>query len=133
MYDLSVIIPARHEMFLARTVENILKNKRGKTEVIVGLDGEWADPPLTDHPDLTILYYGESIGQRAIINQCVKLSKAKYVMKIDAHCVVDEGFDVKMMSEMKDNYTMIPVLYNLYGFDWVCPDGHKRYQSPSGS
>ena len=131
-YDLSVIVPARSEMFLSRTVENILKNKRGKTEIIVGLDGEWSDPPLADHPDLTILYYGESIGQRAITNQCVRLSKAKYVMKIDAHCVVDEGFDVKMMSEMKDNYTMIPVLYNLYGFDWVCPDGHKRYQSPSG-
>ncbi len=131
-YDLSVVIPARSEMFLSRTVENILKNKRGNTEIIVGCDGTWPDPPLQDHPDLTILYYSQSIGQRAITNQCVKLSKAKYIMKIDAHCVVDEGFDVKMMSEMKDDYTMIPVLYNLYGFDWVCPDGHKRYQSPSG-
>jgi len=132
MYDLSVIIPARCEMFLSLTVDEILKNKRGKTEVIVGLDGEWSDPPLKDHPDLTILYYSESIGQRAITNQCVKLSKSKYIMKIDAHCAVDEGFDVKMMSKMKDNYTMIPAMYNLYGFDWVCPEGHKRYQGPSG-
>ena len=56
-YDLSILIPARNEMFLARTVENILANKRGRTEVIVGLDGEWADPPVADHPDLTIVYY----------------------------------------------------------------------------
>ena len=132
MYDLSVIIPARSEMFLSLTVDEIVKNIRGKTEVIIGLDGEWADPPVKDYPNVTILYYPESIGQRAITNQCVKLSKAKYVMKIDAHCTVDEGFDVKMISEMKDNYTMIPAMYNLYGFDWVCPSGHKRYQGPSG-
>lgn len=132
MYDLSVVIPARSEQFLSLTVEDILKQKRGKTEVIVGLDGEWADPPLNDHPDLTILYYGKSIGQRAITNQCVKLSHAKYIMKIDAHCRVDEGFDVKMMSEMKDNYTMIPVMYNLHAFDWVCDTcGNRTYQSPT--
>ena len=130
--DLSVIIPARHEMFLSRTVDELIKNKRGKTEVIVGLDGEWADPPIKDHPDVTILYFGESIGQRAITNRCVSLSKAKYIMKVDAHCAFDEGFDVKMMNEMKDNYTMIPAMYNLHGFDWVCPDGHRRYQGPSG-
>ena len=131
-YDLTVIIPSRLEMFLSRTVDELLKNKRGKTEIIVGLDGEFADPPVVDHEDVTILYYGESIGQRAMSNKCAKLSKAKYIMKIDAHCTVDEGFDVKMMSEMKDDYTMIPVLYNLHGFDWVCEKGHRRYQGPSG-
>lgn len=131
-YDLSVVIPARSEMFVDRTVEELVKNKRGKTEVIIGLDGEWADPPISDHEDVTILYYGESIGQRAITNQCVRLSKAKYIMKVDAHCAFDEGFDVKMMKEMKHHYTMIPAMYNLHGFDWVCPKGHRRYQSPSG-
>jgi len=33
-YDLSILIPARNEMFLARTIEDILKNSEGKTEVI---------------------------------------------------------------------------------------------------
>lgn len=130
-YDLSVVIPARNEMFLAKTVESLLKTKQGKTEIIIGLDGEWANPPIEDHPDITILYYPESIGQRAITNQCVRLSKAKYIMKVDAHCAFDEGFDIKMMSEMKDNYTMIPVMYNLHGFDWVCKCGHRIYQGPT--
>ena len=131
-YDLSVVIPARNEMFLARTVADILNQKRGNTEVIVGLDGQWADPPLEDHPDLTILYYPQSIGQRALTNQCVRLSKAKYIMKIDAHCTVDEGFDVKMMQDMKENYTMIPVMYNLHAFDWMCPKcGNRTYQGPT--
>lgn len=131
-YDLSIVIPARNEMFLSRTVSDLVAMKRGKTEILVGLDGEWADPPIEDHKDVTVVYYPEPLGQRAISNRLVKLSKAKYIMKIDAHCTVDEGFDVKMMSEMKDNYTMIPTMYNLHGFDWVCKNGHRRYQSPSG-
>lgn len=131
-YDLSVIIPARREMFLARTVESILKAKNKCTEIIVVLDGEWSDPPITDHPDLTILYFGESIGQRAATNQGVRLSKAKYVMKIDAHCEIDKDFDIKMMSEMKDNYTMIPTMYNLHAFDWLCTKcKHRIYQGPT--
>lgn len=132
MYDLSILIPARNEMFLSRTVEDILKNKRGKTEILIGLDGLWADPPIPDHPDVTILYYPESIGQRALTNQLARLSSAKYVMKVDGHCAFDEGFDVKLISEMKDHYTMVPTMYNLHAFDWVCQSCEDRhYQGPT--
>jgi hypothetical protein len=92
----------------------------------VALDGAWSEPGLTDAPNLTIVYFPESIGQRAATNQAARLSQAKYVMKIDAHCVVDEGFDVKMMEDMQDNYTMIPTLYNLHAFDWVCIGNNPR-------
>lgn len=132
MYDLSVLIPARNEMFLSRTVDEVIKSKRGKTEVIIGLDEKWANPPIKDHPDITIIHYPESIGQRAITNRCASLSKAKYVMKVDAHCAFDEGFDVKMMKLMQDNYTMTPIMYNLHAFDWLCTKcGHRIYQSPT--
>lgn len=131
-YDLSVVIPARHEEFLNQTIQDILKNKRGKTQIIVGLDGEWPMTPIETHPDVVVLFVPESIGQRAITNQCVRLSKAKYIMKADAHLAFDEGFDVKMMSLMQDHYTMIPVMRNLHVFDWVCSEGHRRYQGPSG-
>jgi glycosyltransferase involved in cell wall biosynthesis len=130
--DLSIMIPARNEMFLAKTVEDILSNIEGDTEVIVILDGEWADPPIEDHPKVTIIHHSQSIGQRAATNEAVRLSTAKYVMKVDAHCAFDKGFDVKMMKEMQDNWTMIPVMRNLHAFDWVCPEGHRRYQGPSG-
>lgn len=134
MYDLSVVIPSRNEEFLSITVENILKNIRGNTEVIVILDGYWADPGVPDAKNVTVIYNHEAVGQRAAQNQAVRISKAKYVMKIDAHCAVDEGFDVKMMAEMHDDWTMVPVLYNLHMFDWLCPDGHRLYQddTPSG-
>lgn len=132
--DLSILIPARNEIYLARTVENILENIRGNTEILIGLDGAWADPPIVDDPRVTILYHNESAGQRGITNDLCRLSKAKYVMKIDAHCKVDEGFDVKMIEAMKghDDWTMIPALYNLHAFNWRCRKcGNEWYQSPT--
>lgn len=130
-YDLSILIPSRNEEFLSLTVENILKQKRGNTEILIGLDGQWSNPGIEDHPDITILYYPESIGQRAMTNQLCRLSQAKYVAKVDAHCCFDEGFDIKLMEDMQDDITMVPVMTNLHAFDWVCPNGHRRYQSPT--
>lgn len=132
MFDLSILIPARNEMFTARTVQDIIEKKRGKTEVIVGLDGQWSEPGLEDHPDVKIIYVSQSIGQRAMTNKLCRLSQAKYVMKVDAHCAFDEGFDIKLMADMQDDWTAVPTMKNLHAFDWVCPDGHRRYQGPSG-
>src|SRR5438067_11090055 len=102
-YDLSILIPSRNEIFISNTIENILENIEGNTEIITVLDGAWAEPPIDDHPRLTIIHHSQSSGQRAATNEAAKLSKAKYVMKCDDHCAFDKGFDVKMMAEMHDD------------------------------
>lgn len=131
-YDLSVIITARNEEFLSRTVDGVLKNRRGNTEIIVVLDGAWANPPLVDHPDVTVIHHSESIGQRAAINEAIKLSTAKFIMKLDAHCIVDEGFDVKLMADCEYDWTVVPRMYNVHAFDWVCTScKFRKYQSPT--
>ena len=122
-------------MFLAKTVEDILAHIEGNTEILVGLDGKWADSAVSDNKRITIVYYPEAIGQRAMSNRLTEISTAKYIMKVDAHCSFDQGFDVKMMrafEELGDNVTMVPIMRNLHAFNWVCPDGHIRYQGPSG-
>ncbi len=134
-YDIAILIPSRNEEFLSETMEDILSNIRGNTEILVGLDGQWAVKPISQHERVTILYEPESIGQRAIINKLCRLTSAKYIMKTDAHCAFDEGFDVKMLKAFKevgDDVTMVPVMKNLHVFNWVCKNGHKRYQGPSG-
>lgn len=134
-YDISICLPCRNEMFLKNTVEDILKNRRGKTEIIIGLDGAMANPEVENHKDVRMIYFKDSIGQRQITDKCVELSNAKYIIKADGHCAFDEGFDVKMLEAFKktgDNVAMVPVMRNLHAFNWVCPDGHRRYQSPSG-
>jgi hypothetical protein len=131
-YDLSILIPSRNEMFLKNTIEDILKNKRGNTEIIIGLDGLWADPVIPQHPDVSIIYYPESIGQRAISNRCARISNAKYIMKCDAHCSFAEGFDTTLMENMEDNWTVVPTMRNLWAFDWKCKKcGLRTYQGPT--
>jgi len=119
-------------MFLSRTVQDILAHAEGGTEVIAVLDGPSPYEPPPDDPRLHVVQLEESIGQRAATNLAARMSEAKYVMKLDAHCSVSQGFDVAMMADMQPDWTMIPTMYNLHAFDWVCANGHRRYQGPSG-
>jgi len=131
MKDLSILIPARNEQWLNLTVDDILKNIEADTEIIVVLDGAWADPGLPQNERLTVVYMPVSIGQRAATNLACKISNAKYVMKVDAHCSFDKGFDKKLIQGMQDNWTVVPAMKNLHVFDWVCACGHRRYQGPT--
>lgn len=131
-YDLSVLIPARNEQFLGITVQDVLDHSTEKTEVIVVLDGQWPLSPLPVHPRVTVVYLPVSIGQRAATNLACRLSKAKYVMKLDAHCSMGPEFDRILMEDIQDDWVILPKMYNLHAFDWVCPNGHRRYQGPSG-
>lgn len=131
--DLSILIPAKNEEFLGITIKHVLDKIRGNTEIIAVLDGyETKVPEISSDPRLTVIVNHKSLGQRGATNQACLLSKAKYIMKLDAHCAVDEGFDVKLMKDMQDDWTVVPLMKNLHAFDWVCEDGHRRYQGPSG-
>lgn len=132
MTDLSILIPARNEMFLNKTVLDILEHAKSDFEIIVVLDGQWAEPPIDMHPRVTIIYHPESVGQRAAVNEAARISKGKYIMKVDAHCAFDDGFDVKLLEDMQPDWTMIPVMKNLHAFDWVCKECKNRtYQGPT--
>src|SRR3990167_9034430 len=147
--DLTVLIPARSEEFLGRTIQDILEHIEANTEIIVNLDGYLPNPPLPKDPRVTVIYHPIAVGQRAGTNYCAKIAKGRYVMKSDAHLAFDQGFDRKMLEAFKkldDNVTMIPAMRNLHVFDWVCsdahpvglttsdgkPDPHRRYQGQSG-
>lgn len=128
--DLSILIPARNEEFLAKTIEDILEHIEADTEVIAVLDGEWANPAVAQHERVNVVYLPESIGQRAATNLACRLSKAKYVMKVDAHTAWDQGFDRKLIETMQghDDWTIVPTMRNLHAFDWVCTCGFSHYQ-----
>ena len=131
MKDLSVLIPARNEVFLEQTIKNILENAEADTEVIAVLDGYWPDPPIKDNTKVTFIHHTVPVGQRAAVNEAAAISKAKYVMKLDAHCAVDKGFDVKLMADCEKDWTVIPRMYNLHAFDWKCSKcGERHYQCP---
>lgn len=127
--DLTVIIPGRSEMFMTHTIADVLAHAKADTEVVAIADASWPDPPIVDHPKVKILHTTEAVGQRAATNLGAEISRAKYVMKLDAHCATDEGFDEKMMAKMQPDWTMIPAMHRLHVFDWGCNEcGEREYQ-----
>ena len=133
---MSILIPARNEMFLKNTIEDILSNIEADTEVIAVLDGYIPDRPLPDDPRVKLIHHMTSIGQRGASNEAARLSTAKYVMKCDAHCAFDKGFDRKLIEpyengEIDQATTTIPRMYNLHVFNWKCRAcGDEQYQGP---
>ena len=122
---LSILIPARHEDSLQRTIDDIFQHAEGEIEVLVALDN-WENPPEIHVPKGRIIT--TQAGQRGATNRLAKLAQGKYVMKLDAHCSMSQGFDVKMIEDMEDDVTMIPAVGNLHVYDWVCENGHKHFQ-----
>ncbi len=129
MRDLSIIIPALNEVFLQKTIENILENIEADTEIVAVCDGYWPDPPVVDHPRVIIVHHTESIGQRAATNEGARISQTKYIMKADAHCAFGKGFDRILIEDCQPDWTMIPMMWNLHAFDWQCTScGNRTYQ-----
>jgi len=122
---LAVIIPARNEDLLQRTIEDVLENATGDIEVIAVLDGYEADPPLKLHPNLKVIHNRRSIGQRQSINKAARETDAKYIMKLDAHCAVAKGFDEVLKRDCRYEWTMVPRMHNLDVATWK-PKMHKR-------
>jgi len=132
MTELSILIPARNELFLNETVENILANIELDTEVVITLDGAWPHKPIPIHDRVRILYLPESIGQRAATNIACRTSDAEYVAKCDAHCAFGKGFDRILIEDMRDDWTMVPLMKNLHAFNWKCKKcGNEWYQGPT--
>lgn len=127
-YHLSVLIPARNEFYydidlLYETVANVLANTSNRTQVIAVLDGydaNWPKQPLPSNSRLTVIHHRKSIGQRAATNEAARVATGEYVMKLDAHCALDENFDEKLLADFKPDWTVVPGQYNLLVFEWKC-------------
>jgi len=127
--DLSVIIPARNEIWLERTIDDVLANSEADTEVIAVLDGYWPDPSISDRKRVVFAHVTEPIGQRGATNLGARMSEAKFVMKIDAHCSLDKGFDRKLIEDWRSGQTVIPQQWAFHIFDWKCRRcGNQTYQ-----
>lgn len=122
---LSVIVPARNERFLQQTVDELLNRAEGPVEVVVVLDGYWPSPMLKDDPRLVVVHRGSSRGMRASINDGVALSKGEYIMKIDAHCMVGQGYDIELIDSCKNNYVVVPRRKRLDAENWCIQETGK--------
>jgi hypothetical protein len=122
---LSIIIPSRQPEFLQQTVDDLLAKAEGDVEVIVVLDGYWHQ--LKDDPRVIILHQGEvhkNLGMRRAISDGMRLARGEFVMKIDEHCLVSQGYDVRLSSICQPNWMIIPRRYRLDAENWkILDDG----------
>ena len=116
---ISVIIPSRNELFLPQTVADVLGQARGEIECIVILDGYWPPLPLPADPRLHIIHRGEPQGMRPGINAAAAVAKGQYLLKLDAHCKLPEGYDVELASECADDWVVVPRRYSLDPEAWT--------------
>ena len=150
MAKVSVIIAGRTEQYFQRTVEAVLEAATGDVEVIAVVDGDEAEPKVhSDDPRVKIIRLEKSIGQRAAYNLGVRESSGKYVMKIDAHCMLGKGFDEILQSHCPPKTVVLPemrrldprawkdkergkTLFMFFGLDLYChfwPEYRKRPES----
>jgi len=122
---LSVVITALNEPYLQETIDSVFDNARGEVECIAVLDGY--RPDIHDHKNLTIIHHPEPHGQRQAINEGAKLAKGKYFMKLDAHCLLDEGYDKKLAGMCKPDWTVIPRRHGVIEDGWKRRPGRVDY------
>ena len=121
---LSVLIPATNENYLQQTIDDILHNAEGEIEIIVVLDGYWPSPMLKNDKRVIVIHHGASKGMRPSINAAAAIAKGEYLLKCDAHCTFDKGFDVILTAEVEDNWVVVPRRFRLDVERWdVIDDG----------
>jgi glycosyltransferase involved in cell wall biosynthesis len=126
----SVVIPSRNERFLVPTVRDLLAHASGPIEVIVVLDGYWppADQQLPSDPRLRVLHRGEAMGMRAAINAAVEISRGRYILKSDGHCLWPEGYDQVLVEDYcSDDWILVPRRYALDPEAWKIDPSNKKY------
>jgi GT2 family glycosyltransferase len=126
-YDLSMIIPSRCCKYASRTIEDIYENFSGNFQIICLLDDYWPNPPIKDHPNLTIVHKGAVKGMRNSINLGVQLAKGKYLAKADDHCMFSKNFDEVMLENMKEDWLANPSRYAMDPEKWEWGRGPTEY------
>ena len=124
----SVLIPARNEPCLARTVADVKANARGDVEIVVALDGYWPDPALPD--DVVVLHRGDAKGMRPNINAMCDIATGDFLMKLDAHCMVGEGFDVILAESCPPDGIVVPrrkALHQDAPEVWKIDESNRKY------
>ena len=119
MAKVSIIVPARNEIFLRHTIDDLLSNATGDVELIVILDGYWPNPPLPDYDKMRIIHFGSPRGMRAGENAAAGIATGKYYLKCDAHCAFGKGYDEILQTDCADNWIVIPRRYSLNPDTWA--------------
>lgn len=123
----SIIVPARNEPHLVRTVHDLLAKAAGDVEVVVVLDGYW-ELGLPADPRVRILHRGKALGLRPAINGAVHMATGQYLLKCDAHTMWAKGYDEHLRADYREgNWVLVPRRYALDAESWTRDTSNSKY------
>ena len=120
MAKVSIIIPSREEVYLKNTVEDLLNKATGDIEILAILDGPTPHELPKEDKRVKYLQVQNPRGMRYCINAGAEISTGKYLMKLDSHCILSEGFD-EYFQECNDNDVVV-ARRNELSPEWVVTD-----------
>ena len=118
----SIIIPARKEPYIRETLRDVMGNAVGDIEVILVLDGDVPDYELPEDKRLRVYYNSKPMGLRPCLNAAIDVAKGKYILKVDAHCTIGEGWDKILKADCEDNWIVVPRRYWFDAPTWSITD-----------
>jgi glycosyltransferase involved in cell wall biosynthesis len=122
----SVIIPSRNEIYLKRTIQDLLEHSTGDVEIIAVVDGYWPDrSEIVEDSRVRYLHFGEPKGMRNAINQAVAISTGEFLLKSDAHCSFSEMYDEVLKKDLENNWIAVPRRYALDPVKWELENNPK--------
>jgi glycosyltransferase involved in cell wall biosynthesis len=125
MPKVSVILPSRNEIFLEKTIDDLFKKCRGDFEILAVLDGYEPTPPIPERENLVFIRKPIAQGMRPAINDAAKIAKGEYLLKLDAHCMVEEGFDLTLAADCDKDWIVIPRRKSLDAENWAIAENGK--------
>lgn len=127
MVKVSIIIPSRNEKYIDKTVDDLFAKASGEIEVIVIVDGVSQFPLPKERPNLSFIYKATPEGLRPALKDASYKATGKYLMKVDAHTMVSEGYDEVLKNDFEDNWVVVSRYYALDPEKWVkVTDNHGR-------
>lgn len=125
----SVIILARNEPLLQKTIDNLQETAQEPIEFVIVLDGPGTPEPRP-MDNMTIIRHERPHGRRPSTNEAAAIARGKYLFHLDAHVRTDTiGWDVLLKRACVENKTMvIPSLDRLILPEFRCKGrrfGHK--------
>lgn len=118
---LTIAIPSKNELFLQKTILDVLAKATGEIEVLPILDGY--EPPaeqIVHDPRVRYIRLAPQpySQKRHGINRAVAEAKGEFVMSLDAHCMMAPGFDTQLAKDHQPNWVQIPRRHRLDAEHW---------------
>jgi len=118
----TVIIPARKELYIRETLKDLYDNAQDEIEVLLFLDGYEPDYKIPRRRGLHIIRHRKPQGMRVCINEGAALATGTFIMKMDAHCTIGPGWDAVLKADCADNWIVVPRRYWFDAPTWTVQD-----------